>query len=158
MQQMTLIPRMEEGNVIPQRARDGYISATALCQSVGKRWSDYRSLKSTGEFIEEQIFNWTYSDEQKAKDSWKGKSNPYAVLPRMVMLTYQLPDTIRQIAMQGEFDGFDLNIFFSAEGEGRNAKYIGRQQLEWDAANMRITNFEAANQFVKREYRAGWTM
>lgn len=53
MQQMTLIPRMEEGNVIPQRARDGYISATALCQSVGKRWSDYRSLKSTGEFIEE---------------------------------------------------------------------------------------------------------
>jgi len=53
MQQMTLIPRMEEGNVIPQRVRDGYISATALCQSVGKRWSDYRSLKSTGEFIEE---------------------------------------------------------------------------------------------------------
>lgn len=42
MQQMTFIPRVEEGNVIPQRARDGYISATALCQSVNKRWSDYR--------------------------------------------------------------------------------------------------------------------
>ena len=68
---------------------------------------------SSGEFIEEQIFNWTYSDEQKAKDNWKGKNNPYASLPRMVMLTYQLPDSIRQIAMQGEFDGFDLNIFFS---------------------------------------------
>ncbi|MEN5285166.1 KilA-N domain-containing protein [Stenotrophomonas lactitubi] len=50
---MALIPRVEEGNVIPQRVRDGYISATALCQSVGKRWSDYRALKSTGEFIEE---------------------------------------------------------------------------------------------------------
>lgn len=53
MQQMTFIPRVEEGNVIPQRARDGYISATALCQSVGKRWSDYRALKSTEEFLQE---------------------------------------------------------------------------------------------------------
>ena len=44
------------------------------------------------------------------------------------------------------------------EGEGRTAKYIGRQQLNWDAANMKITNFEAANQFVKREYRAGWKL
>jgi hypothetical protein len=51
-----------------------------------------------------------------------------------------------------------IRSYMLREGEGRNAKYIGRQQLEWDAANMRITNFEAANQFVKREYRAGWTM
>lgn len=74
---------------------------------------------SSGEFIEEQIFNWTYSDEQREKENWDNSkgSNPYAALPRMVMLTYQLPDSIRQIAMQGEFDGFDLNIFFSAEGE-----------------------------------------
>ena len=27
---------------------------------------------------------------------------------------------------------------------------------KWDGAKMRITNFEAANQFVKREYRQGW--
>lgn len=53
MQQLALIPRLDDGNVIPQRARDGYISATALCQSVGKRWSDYRALKATGELIEE---------------------------------------------------------------------------------------------------------
>ncbi len=74
----------------------------------------FRAIAS-GEFIEEQIFNWTYSDEQKAKENWKGENNPYAALPRMVMLTYQLPDSIRQIAMQGEFDGFDLNVFFTAE-------------------------------------------
>lgn len=74
---------------------------------------------STGEFIEEQIYNWTYSDEQKAKESWPaGKSyNPYAQLPKMVMLTYQLPDSIREIALQGEFDEFDLNEFFAAEGD-----------------------------------------
>ena len=29
------------------------------------------------------------------------------------MLTYQIPDSIRQIAMNGEFNEFDLNVFFS---------------------------------------------
>lgn len=89
----------------------------------------FRAIES-GEFIEEQIFNWTYSDEQKAKESWKGGNNPYASLPRMVMLTYQLPDSIRQIAMEGEFDGFDLNIFFSAEGEGRTARFKFEDEVQ----------------------------
>ncbi|MFM8742602.1 MAG: hypothetical protein ACKODM_04635, partial [Cytophagales bacterium] len=57
-------------------------------------------------------------DEQRAKENWKGEPNPYASLPRMVMMTYQLPDSIREIAMKGEFNEFDLNVFFSAEGEG----------------------------------------
>ncbi len=30
------------------------------------------------------------------------------------------------------------------------------KSFKWDGENMRITNFEAANQFVKREYRKGW--
>jgi predicted dehydrogenase len=34
--------------------------------------------------------------------------------------------------------------------------FPGRKKLLWDAANMRITNFDEANQFVKREYRNGW--
>ncbi len=72
---------------------------------------------STGEFIEEQIFNWTYSDEQAAKEAWQGDRNPYAQLPKMVMLTYQLPDSISRIASQGEFDEFDLNEFFRAEDD-----------------------------------------
>lgn len=73
---------------------------------------------SSGEFIEEQIYNWTYSDEQQAKENWTSdKPNPYAQLPKMVMLTYQLPDSIREIAGQGEFDEFDLNEFFAAEGD-----------------------------------------
>ncbi|MGM8929964.1 KilA-N domain-containing protein [Salinicola halophyticus] len=53
MQQIALIPRVEEGEIIPQRVGDGYISATALCKSVGKRYSDYRALKSTAEFLVE---------------------------------------------------------------------------------------------------------
>jgi len=78
---------------------------------------------SSGEFIEEEIFNWTYSDEQKAKDNWKGENNPYATLPRMVMLTYQMPDSIREIALGGEYNEFDLNVFFAAKGEKENAKF-----------------------------------
>ena len=53
---------------------------------------------NTGEFIEEQIFNWTYSDEQRAKTEWKGNGNPYIALPRMVMLTYRMPDEIQEVA------------------------------------------------------------
>lgn len=89
----------------------------------------FRAIAS-GEFIEEQIFNWTYSDEQRAKENWKGEPNPYASLPRMVMLTYQLPDSIREIAMKGEFNEFDLNIFFSAEGEGKNAKFKYEDEVQ----------------------------
>ena len=74
----------------------------------------FRAINS-GEFIEEQIYNWTYSDEQREKEEWKGPNNPYAALPRMVMMTYQLPDTIRNIALGGEFNEFNLNEFFSAD-------------------------------------------
>lgn len=89
----------------------------------------FRAIAS-GEFIEEQIFNWTYSDEQRAKENWKGENNPYACLPRMVMLTYQLPDSIREIAMKGEFNEFDLNVFFSAEGEGRKARFKYEDEVQ----------------------------
>lgn len=83
----------------------------------------FRALNS-GEFIEEQIYNWTYSDEQRAKAEWKGPGeNPYAALPRMVMLTYKIPESIQRIAKQGEFDEFDLNVFFSAEGTGKDAHF-----------------------------------
>lgn len=83
----------------------------------------FRALNS-GEFIEEQIYNWTYSDEQRAKEEWKGDNNPYAALPRMVMLTYKIPESIQRIAKQGEFDEFDLNVFFSAEGKGKDAHFV----------------------------------
>ncbi|OAV71630.1 T5orf172 domain protein [Bacteroidales bacterium Barb4] len=89
----------------------------------------FRAIAS-GEFIEEQIFNWTYSDEQRAKENWQGDNNPYASLPRMVMLTYQLPDSIREIAMRGEYNEFDLNVFFSAEGEGGQAKFQYEDEVQ----------------------------
>ena len=89
----------------------------------------FRAINS-GEFIEEQIYNWTYSDEQRAKAEWHGENNPYASLPRMVMMTYQLPDAIRSVAMAGEFNEFDLNVFFSAEGEGYDAEFVYKDEVQ----------------------------
>ncbi len=89
----------------------------------------FKALNS-GEFIEEQIFSWTYSDEQKAKEDWKGSNNPYLSLPRMVMMTYKIPDSISQIALQGEFNEFDLNVFFSAEGKGNDARFKYENEVQ----------------------------
>ena len=86
----------------------------------------FRAIAS-GEFIEEQIYNWTYSDEQSAKYNWDNSkgANPYLSLPKMVMMTYQLPDKIREIAEGGEFCEFDLNEFFSADDETfTNEEYV----------------------------------
>lgn len=84
------------------------------------------SALNSGEFIEEQIFSWIYSDEQKAKESWVGYGNPYLSLSRMVMLTYHISDSIRQIAMQGGFNEFDLNVFFSAKLTEKNKPETSR--------------------------------
>lgn len=89
----------------------------------------FRAINN-GEFIEEQIFNWTYSDEQRAKAEWKGSNNPYLALPRMVMLTYRMPDEIQEVAKQGEFDEFDLNLFFSAEGKGESARFKYENEVQ----------------------------
>lgn len=89
----------------------------------------FRAINN-GEFIEEQIFNWTYSDEQRAKANWKGADNPYLSLPRMVILTYRMPDQIRDVARQGEFDEFDLNLFFAAEGKGDSARFKYENEVQ----------------------------
>lgn len=89
----------------------------------------FRAINS-GEFIEDQIYNWTYSDEQRAKENWKGSNNPYLSLPRMVLMTYQIPDSIKQVAMDGEFNEFDLNVFFSAEGKGANATFKYKNEVQ----------------------------
>ena len=89
----------------------------------------FRALDS-GEFLENQIFNWTYTDEQKAKLAWSKEDNPYASLPRMVLMTYKVPDSIKEIALEGEFDEFDLNEFFSAKGTDKEAAFIHKNEVQ----------------------------
>jgi hypothetical protein len=89
---------------------------------------------ATGEFIEEQIFNWTYTDEQRAKEDYAklhaDKWNPYGALPQMRLLTYQMPDELLAIASAGEFDEFDLNEFFAATGTGKAAKFKHKSDVQ----------------------------
>jgi hypothetical protein len=89
---------------------------------------------ATGEFIEEQIFNWTYTDEQRAKAAFAAthpaKRNPYGALPQMRLLTYQMPDELLAIASGGEFDEFDLNSFFEASGTGKGAKFKHKRDVQ----------------------------
>ena len=43
--------------------------------------------------------------------------------------------------------------------ENGRTTYPGRNiRLVWDGPNMKITNFDEANQFVRRQYREGWSL
>lgn len=89
---------------------------------------------ATGEFIEEQIFNWTYTDEQRAKEEFPAKNpgrlNPYGALPQLRLLTYQMPDELLAIASGGEFEEFDLNEFFSATGTGTGTQFKHKSDVQ----------------------------
>ncbi len=81
------------------------------------------------QFAREQIYNWSYADEQERKSNWTGEDrNPYEALPRLAMYTYQLSSMIRDQLEKGldlsEEDGsvdpaFDLNEFFLTNETGK---------------------------------------
>ena len=102
----------------------------------------FRAIEG-GEFTEDQIFNWTYADEQRAKETFPKvtlegatitfpdqTTNPYRELPNIVMLTYQMPENLRDVAMQGEFNEFDLNRFFSAEQKDGQYKFKLEKEVQ----------------------------
>lgn len=96
----------------------------------------FRALNS-GEFLEDQVFNWTYADEQAAKENWDGAlgENPYAALPKMVMLTYKVPDSITaNVAINEGYDEFDINEFFRAEvaqkGKVESARFVYEEDVQ----------------------------
>lgn len=80
-----------------------------------------------GRFEADQIFNWSYVDEQKAKESWDGLThNAYEQLPRLEMFTYQMSPMIEGELAKGaaisedrnvDFT-FDLNEFFETDERG----------------------------------------
>ncbi len=96
----------------------------------------FRAL-SSGEFLEDQIFNWTYADEQRSKAAWdysRGE-NPYAALPEMVMLTYKVPDSITaDVAINEGYNEFDINEFFRAEltekGKVKSARFVYENDVQ----------------------------
>ena len=81
---------------------------------------------ASGEFSDEQIFNWSYEDEQAIKERWSDKDveNPYEDLPKLNMYTYQMSRMLQDEVKQGVKIGdeerdyaFDLNEFFRVEND-----------------------------------------
>ncbi len=88
----------------------------------------FKALAS-GKFDQDQIFNWTYEDEQTARQQWEddGQENPYAALPTLNLLTYQISRMITDRLAEGvaidedeaNIDyAFDLNEFFATKDNG----------------------------------------
>lgn len=95
----------------------------------------FRAL-ANGDFMEDQIYNWTYADEQKRKSEFikngfdKPENNPYLSLPEIVFFTYQLPlSVVEPIENYGQNE-FTLSEFFKAEGTGKDAKFIHQNEVQ----------------------------
>lgn len=96
----------------------------------------FRQLAS-GDFGEENTYNWSYVDEQEAKANWNDEDgyNPYECLPKIELRTYQMSSMIGEKISRGaiiddEGDGmayaFDLNEFFATDGR---SNFIHEEQV-----------------------------
>ena len=47
-------------------------------------------------------------------------------------------------------------VYEPSDNQWNPYKFTGRKKLLWNGEKMEITNFEPANQFVKRTYRTDW--
>ena len=107
-----------------RRSHTLYLSGTPFKQLAGDQFSD------------EEIFNWSYADEQEAKGNWDHEEyNPYENLPQLLMFTYQLGPMIydqlsRGIVLEDEDEAvdpaFDLNEFFLTDERG---KFLHREEI-----------------------------
>ena len=94
---------------------------------------------ANSKFSAEQIYNWSYADEQEGKKNWdyeKG-GNPYEPLPQLNMFTFQLSAMIEEKLLEGQTIGettydfaFDLNEFFSVE-EGKTTFKHEKDVKKW---------------------------
>ncbi len=94
---------------------------------------------ANSKFGAEQIYNWSYADEQEKKKNWdyeKG-GNPYEPLPQLNMFTFQLSAMIEEKLLEGQTIGettydfaFDLNEFFAVE-EGKTTFKHEKDVKKW---------------------------
>lgn len=101
---------------------------------IKRRWTlhlsgtPFKALAS-GKFDQDQIYNWTYEDEQVACQKWVDDDgeNPYSQLPTLNLLTYQISRMITDRLTEGvaidedeaniDF-AFNLNEFFATKDNG----------------------------------------
>lgn len=72
---------------------------------------------------------------------------------------FEIAGPLTETVIMGNLAIRSFDIRKPRNGSTTQFDYPGRNiKLLWDGANMKITNFEEANQFVKREYRNGWKL
>lgn len=114
-----------------------------------------------GKFSEEQIYNWSYADEQAAKQDWPTHSeeeNPYESLPQLNMFTYQMSKMITDRVSAGADFGsetldfaFDLNEFFATNESG---KFIYEKEIkEWLSTLTSNEKYPFSTRELRREIK-----
>jgi hypothetical protein len=114
---------------------DGFIGSLeeTLPLSVGHylylSGTPFRAL-TEGEFLEDQIYNWTYSDEQRAKRNWYSQSpNPYRALPQMNLLAYEMPEALKKVALNNMSE-FSLTEFFRIEKDSKPPRFAHESEVQ----------------------------
>ena len=93
---------------------------------------------ANAKFRKEAIFNWTYAQEQEKKQALMGRpDNPYAVLPKLNMYTYQMSEIVADKLKQGveilgetEEYAFDLAEFFRTKDLAGSASFVYNEQVD----------------------------
>lgn len=126
--------KSEEGVLTPD-LEEGFVSGieSQLANSLSVKHylylsgTPFRAL-TEGEFLEDQVYNWTYSDEQRAKRAWKGGKNPYSSLPQMHLLAYEMPDKLREVALNN-LSEFSLTEFFRTT-KGPSPTFVHENEVQ----------------------------
>lgn len=70
--------------------------------------------------------------------------------------SFDFSGPLTESVLMGNLAIRSFNVRTARSGGGFD--YPGRKKLTWDGKNMKITNFDDANQFVFRDYRPGWKL
>ena len=117
----------EAHEAVDTRKSDFAFSNIHRCWTLHLSGTPFKSI-AKGQFSDEQIYNWSYADEQQAKKNWDStyeSENPYEALPQLNMFTYQMSKMVLDVINDGvTVDGenydyaFDLNEFFATNESG----------------------------------------
>ena len=116
----------------------------------------FKALASN-KFSSNQIYNWSYTDEQFAKENWPivDGTNPYAELPKMNIFTYQLSRALELTAEDAKNEeseyAFDLAEFFRVATIDGKDKFVHEDEVKHFIRNLSNPKFQYP--FSSNEYR-----
>lgn len=116
----------EEEELVEEQASEKILEA--VDKSISSSYRLYLSgtpfkAMADSRFDQDAIFNWTYTDEQKAKEAWaeahpdSPESNPYRSLPQIQMYLYKVSEELLKAGLQEGKDEFSLNHFFKTKNK-----------------------------------------